>query len=235
MPSVHTIFYSLLNGEIANDEQLRAAFGRKREPYALVALVPTSDAPAKEPDAVSALADVAGPVYAIAAIDGLAMGLVSYARAEQAIESMAAKLGIEANPAIVSLPFDSLEEAPHQFDLVKYTLQHDKADGVCFAQESALAYLTASIKRNIHTTGMLHPALNIIADYDQANQSELLNTLRVYLDNDCNAQKCGRLLFLHRNSLVYRVRRIQEISGCNLNDPQERAYLRLSFLLYDQE
>ena len=78
---------------------------------------------------------------------------------------------------------------------------------------------------------MLHPALDVIERYDRDNQTDLLNTLKVYLENDCNAQRCGRILFLHRNSLVYRVHRIQEISGCNLSDPTERAYLRISLLL----
>ena len=77
----------------------------------------------------------------------------------------------------------------------------------------------------------LHPALDIIENYDKENQTDLLHTLQVYLENDCNAQKCGRLLFLHRNSLVYRIRRIQEISSCDLSDINERSYLRVSFFL----
>lgn len=96
---------------------------------------------------------------------------------------------------------------------------------------AALDALVAAIKSNTKLEGALHPALDALAEYDQANQAEFLRTLTVYLDNDCNAQKCGRLLFLHRNSLVYRIRRIQEITGCDLSDPAERAYLRLSLLL----
>lgn len=91
--------------------------------------------------------------------------------------------------------------------------------------------LVTAIKRNVDTKGLLHPALDRLAEYDRENQADFLHTLQIYLDNDCNAQKCGRLLFLHRNSLVYRIRRIQEIGGCDLSDPKERAYLRLSFLL----
>ncbi len=96
---------------------------------------------------------------------------------------------------------------------------------------AALDDLVASIKSNVNLNGMLHPALDKLAEYDRANSSDFLRTLKVYLENDCNAQKCGRLLFLHRNSLVYRIRRIQEIAGCDLSDPDERSYLRLSLLL----
>lgn len=96
---------------------------------------------------------------------------------------------------------------------------------------AALEALVADIKANVNLDGALHPALDKLAEYDSANQSDFLNTLAVYLENDCNAQKCGRLLFLHRNSLVYRIRRIQEIADFDLSDPAERAYLRLSLLL----
>ena len=100
----------------------------------------------------------------------------------------------------------------------------------CSAND-ALNALVNVIRSNPSIDGMLHPALDVIERYDRENQSDLLRTLKVYLENDCNAQKCGRLLFLHRNSLVYRVHRIQEITGCDLSDPTERSYLRISLLL----
>lgn len=97
--------------------------------------------------------------------------------------------------------------------------------------DKQFASLVAEIRSAVSLEGKLHPALAILAEYDRENQADFLHTLEVYLDNDCNAQKCGRLLFLHRNSLVYRIRRIQEITDCDLSNPEERAYLRLSFLL----
>lgn len=96
---------------------------------------------------------------------------------------------------------------------------------------SALDKLVTEIKGSSDLQGLLHPAIDRLAKYDRENQADFLHTLEIYLDNDCNAQKCGRLLFLHRNSLVYRIRRIQEIAGCDLSNPHERAYLRISFLL----
>ena len=98
--------------------------------------------------------------------------------------------------------------------------------------KQALDNLTARIVREVDVSDLIHPAIEIIREYDAKSQSNLLDTLDVYLQNDCNAQHCGRLLFLHRNSLVYRIHRIQEIAGIDLSDPDERSYLRLSFLLW---
>ena len=96
-----------------------------------------------------------------------------------------------------------------------------------------LSELVASIIDSAEVEKHLHPAIEIIRDYDAKNQTNLLHTLDVYLLNDCNAQHCGRLLFLHRNSLVYRIHRVQEIAGIDLSDAEERSYLRLSFLLWN--
>ena len=102
---------------------------------------------------------------------------------------------------------------------------------VNYSVDVALDALIDAIRENVTLDDLLHPALGIIERYDRENQTDLLRTLKVYLENDCNAQKCGRLLFLHRNSLVYRVHRIQEITGCDLSNPVERSFLRISFLL----
>ena len=97
--------------------------------------------------------------------------------------------------------------------------------------KATLENLVSEIKNHVEVGGLLHPALETLANYDAENRSNMLDTLRVYLDNDRNAQQCANKLYLHRNSLQYRVRRIQEIADINLDDPDERAYLRLSYFL----
>lgn len=67
--------------------------------------------------------------------------------------------------------------------------------------------------------------------YDSQNQTELLNTLICYYKNDCNARITAKELFIHKNSVIYRVKRIEEIIGLNLSDPEDRFNLQLSLKL----
>lgn len=76
---------------------------------------------------------------------------------------------------------------------------------------------------------LAHPALAILADYDARHGSALLNTLQAYLMHERNLIKTANALYIHRNSLVYRVRRITELTGLNLDDPDQRLYLLYSF------
>ena len=67
--------------------------------------------------------------------------------------------------------------------------------------------------------------------YDAQNQTELLKTLICYFKNDCNARITAKELFVHKNSVIYRVKRIEEITGLDLSDPEDRFNLQLGLKL----
>ena len=68
-----------------------------------------------------------------------------------------------------------------------------------------------------------------LRDYDNKNDTELYNTLRVYLRNGRNAVHTAKDLFIHRSTLLYRLDRILELTKVDLDNPRERLYLNLSF------
>ena len=77
----------------------------------------------------------------------------------------------------------------------------------------------------------MHPALAALARYDAETNSELAHTLRVYLENERNHVRTAAELGLHRNSLAYRIRRIEELTGIDFNNVDERFFLELSLRL----
>lgn len=68
-----------------------------------------------------------------------------------------------------------------------------------------------------------------LAEHDKKNNEDLLNTLKVYLDNMGKNNITSEKLFIHRNTLKYRLNRIQEIIECDLKDPSVRLRIELSF------
>lgn len=78
--------------------------------------------------------------------------------------------------------------------------------------------------------GFLHWLYQLPAELRQANlyedrvralaeHPELLQTLEAYLDNGRSAKKTAQQLFLHRNTLAYRLKRIEAICQSSLSDP----------------
>lgn len=60
---------------------------------------------------------------------------------------------------------------------------------------------------------------------------DYIETLRVYLDNDCNASKAAREMYLHRSTLVARLEQIRKY--VDLDSPERRLYLRICLHLPD--
>ncbi|MBE3581891.1 MAG: helix-turn-helix domain-containing protein [Thermoanaerobacteraceae bacterium] len=74
-----------------------------------------------------------------------------------------------------------------------------------------------------------HPALRVLREYDRDNNTDLYSTLRAYLECNLNPCAAAKALFIHRNSLIYRIKRIQQLIGLDLNDPKVVRSLMDSF------
>ncbi|MBQ6388437.1 MAG: helix-turn-helix domain-containing protein [Mogibacterium sp.] len=72
-------------------------------------------------------------------------------------------------------------------------------------------------------------AVPCLIEYDEANGTRLLETLRTYLETSSSIKDTAEALYLHRNSVIYRIRKIEELCGIDLDDPEVRFRLRLSF------
>ena len=74
-------------------------------------------------------------------------------------------------------------------------------------------------------------AIDILADYDARKRTTYTETLLTFLKDNGNFTKTAQDLFIHRTSLVYRIKKIQEILNIDLTDSRIRNYLYISFLL----
>src|SRR5581483_2510035 len=64
--------------------------------------------------------------------------------------------------------------------------------------------------------------------YDAKNGTSLVETLEMYFRCDANLGAAAEALYLHRNSLAYRLRRIAELTGLNLDNLEDRFRLQLA-------
>lgn len=69
--------------------------------------------------------------------------------------------------------------------------------------------------------------------YDRERRSDLVRTLRVYFAAGANASEAADRLFLHRNSLLYRLARIEKLTSLDLKEPRARLALQLGLLAID--
>lgn len=72
-----------------------------------------------------------------------------------------------------------------------------------------------------------------LIEYDQKNNSDLANVLWTYLRNDGSVKETADELFVHRNTINYKLNRVAEILDMNLSSLDTRLQLTLGFMLQD--
>jgi len=63
---------------------------------------------------------------------------------------------------------------------------------------------------------------------DREGGGDLLETLEAFFDRLGNLSQTAEKLFIHRNSLLYRMERISQLTGLDLNNPDTRLTVHLA-------
>ena len=71
-----------------------------------------------------------------------------------------------------------------------------------------------------------------LIEYDSQNRGSLVKTVEAYFDHHGNISQTAESLFVHRNTLLYRMERIEELTGLNLDQSNMRLALHLSLKLW---
>ena len=133
----------------------------------------------------------------------------------------------------VSEPFSDLKTILNHLHACQRTIDlaaFDEAEERVVLVENykmPISYLV--LKRSPNGMSLYHPAIDLIRRHDQEHETEYLRTLRVYLLNEMNYQKTAKKLIIHKNTVMYRIQRIEELFHLNLRDCRVITALYLSF------
>ncbi|MCR5545985.1 MAG: PucR family transcriptional regulator ligand-binding domain-containing protein [Lachnospiraceae bacterium] len=70
-----------------------------------------------------------------------------------------------------------------------------------------------------------------LREYDSMNHSDLCQTLRCYLTHDGSVKETADELFVHRNTVNYKINKIEELLGIEMSSLTSRAELIIAFKL----
>ena len=125
-----------------------------------------------------------------------------------------------------------------QKSLEKYKLSYEQASKcinlaikqkqknmIYYYEQLGLYQLFYDINNKTLLENFVHNILYSLMAYDKKYNTNLIQTLEVYLNKNCNLNQTAETLFIHRNTIKYRLQRIEEITNTSLND----AFTRLNF------
>lgn len=70
--------------------------------------------------------------------------------------------------------------------------------------------------------------LEPLVNYDKEKDSQLVETLRKYFECRSNLKRVSEVMFTHYNTVIYRMQRIKDIIGKDLDDPDVRLNLQIA-------
>ena len=92
--------------------------------------------------------------------------------------------------------------------------------------------LLGGVARDPHVADVALAVVQPLVDYDLESGRDLLGTIETYLATGGNASSTARRLTLNRHSLLYRLRKFEELTGRDLADPADRFVVDLSIKLF---
>ncbi len=133
--------------------------------------------------------------------------------------------------AAVSAPFQDIFKARDHYlqacALLDSGSRHAPQRQLYFMEEFILPYMLEHCAGGFDAENVLLPGLRQLRRRDGG--IDYWDTLRRYLDNECNASRTAQELHLHRSSLLPRLEKLR--SMVDMDTPEQRLYLRMCIAL----
>ncbi len=128
--------------------------------------------------------------------------------------------------------FQELSDIRVYYPQAYYTAMLRMGD-ICFYSDSIPHPAFALLMHHVPMQTFMHPVLDEIRYYDQAHATMYFETLKCYSLTMHNKDATANILCIHRNTLLYRLNRIQEIFHLPFEEPQIALSLLNSFQMWE--
>jgi len=136
----------------------------------------------------------------------------------------------------IGLGYEYLADVRESYTEAKSALQlisMEKQKYVLSYNDMGIHSLISQIRSPRTLDNYINDKLGKLIEADKVQDSELCNTLRAYIENNCNSNATAELLFIHRNTMRYRLDKIEKILNVDLDDLSVCLELKLAFIILD--
>lgn len=142
-------------------------------------------------------------------------------------DALSVVAGVGRTPGAETTPFAAMREATRAADIAA-SMPRESPAALHFARLGALR-LIFHLADNPELRAFQRDVLGPLETSDATRRSEFVRTLDAFLRAGANHMRAARDLNVHRNTLIYRLERIQELlGGVDLEDPETRLNLQLA-------
>ncbi len=92
---------------------------------------------------------------------------------------------------------------------------------------------SAAVEKRFPIETLYNQVFLTLKEFDRENQTEYVKTLVTYLQNNCSITDTAGKLFIHRNSMRYRIQKIEELIGFDVTESEKRELILFTSFFVD--
>lgn len=131
-------------------------------------------------------------------------------------------------------PVNELKELSKSYKEAKMAMEVGK---IFYAERTVNTYGSLGIGRLIYQLPVNLCRLFIEeifgGDFPAEIDSEILGSVNAFLDNKLNTSETARLLFIHRNTLVYRIEKLKAATGLDVREFDDALTYKIAMMVLD--
>ncbi len=133
---------------------------------------------------------------------------------------------LEDNAGCVRRSFEEAREALH------IALAMGQNEGVITFNDLGLLYWLYHVPPEKWAGNLYLKHVHTLVAYDERRNTKLVRTLEMYLDHGGSLVDTAQALFIHRNTLLHRLERIEKLCAVDLHDPLQRLNMHTAVKSY---
>lgn len=139
--------------------------------------------------------------------------------------------------ASLSMPFYDLLRLRFMFEdcqsILPIAMQKEPETRIHMAEHYQCTAFLARCQQYFPLQDYYPEGLTRLMEYDQENNRNYLATLTAYLENNMNANAAAKSIFMHRNTMMQQIEKIEQIMGVSLEDKEICLYLQICLRIHE--
>lgn len=125
------------------------------------------------------------------------------------------------------------QELMKSYKQAKTTIKAIQKKGVLSYKELGIYQLLFYVDNKERIKEFVDNYIAPIIEYDRKYNQNLLDTLRAYLENRLNVTKTAQALYIHRNTMIKRIEKIEELLECSIKEADVCNQVYNAIKIYD--
>jgi len=132
-----------------------------------------------------------------------------------------------------AISFNLEESYTTALTIIKICQSYDVDKRVIEYRDVGIYALYSLIPHSKDVEDFIRMYLGNIIEYDREHGTDMLYTLKVYLESNANARLTSEKMYMHYNTIGYRLERIKQLINMDINDSDIQLCLLSAIKMYD--